>query len=105
MIERYTRNWSGGKIESLRVPVLTIGNLIDRHAHILPVMLLQIDTEGHDFEVVKSAIQANCLPKVIHYEHQHLSIHDQLACRNLLGEKDYSFAANGHNTIAYNLGC
>ncbi|HUB63230.1 MAG TPA: FkbM family methyltransferase [Methylocella sp.] len=88
-------------IESLRVPVVTIGQLLKKHSALQKLTAIQIDTEGHDFAVVKSAVAAGCLPRIIHYEHKHLSYDDQLACRNLLISHGYSFLSNFEDTLAY----
>lgn len=90
-------------IESVRVPVLTIADILAKHRELPEVLALQIDTEGHDFNVVKSAIDANCLPPIINYEHKHLSYQDQFDCRALLATKNYGFFSSAADTLAYRL--
>ncbi len=87
-------------IESVSVPVVTVGQLLRKHPDIKKIVALQIDTEGHDFDVVKSAVEAGCLPKIINYEHRHLSYLDQVACRELLSSHGYCFLSNAIDTLA-----
>ncbi|MGB9187107.1 MAG: FkbM family methyltransferase [Methylovirgula sp.] len=90
-------------IESIRVPVFTVGQLLQKHSNVRKFIALQIDTEGHDFAVVKSAVKAGFLPTIINYEHKHLSYYDQVACRDLLFTNGYSFLSDGANTLAYKM--
>jgi FkbM family methyltransferase len=90
-------------IESVRVPVVTIRQLLERHPDIGRLIALQIDAEGHDFAVVKSAVEAGCLPRIINYEHKHLTYSDQAKCRDLLSSHGYSFCAAGQDTLAYRM--
>jgi FkbM family methyltransferase len=102
------KDWDGVKgknfeesIEAVRVPVVTVKQLLERHPDLGPVAVLQVDTEGHDFIVVKSAIEGGLLPSIINYEHKHLSYEDQIACREMLAAKGYAFHATGTDTLAF----
>lgn len=102
------KDWDGVKgknleqfIEAVRVPVVTVKQLLERHPDLGKITALQIDTEGHDFIVVKSAIESGCAPRIINYEHKHLSYSDQIACRELLTAKGYSFYTTGTDTLAF----
>ncbi|MBC7807886.1 MAG: FkbM family methyltransferase [Akkermansiaceae bacterium] len=90
-------------IEDIPVPVVTVKQLLQRHPDLGNITALQIDTEGHDFIVVKSAVDGDCLPRIINYEHKHLSYGDQTACRDLLAKKGYSFCSTGSDTLAYRM--
>lgn len=102
------RNWDGVRgldldryIESIKVPVLTMRQLLDRHPGLRPVLVLQIDTEGYDFKVIQSAVEAGCLPPIINYEHKHLLYEEQWACRELLTDQGYSLSTGTTDTVAY----
>ncbi|MBC8137824.1 MAG: FkbM family methyltransferase [Fibrella sp.] len=104
------KDWDGVKgkdfeqfIEAITVPVVTVGQLLQRHPDLGNITALQIDTEGHDLIVVKSAIEGGCLPRIINYEHKHLSYADQVVCRDLLASKGYTFYSTGADTLAYRL--
>ena len=102
------RDWPGvdalsfeHSIEAVPVQVVTFAGLLQRHPDIKKVGVLQVDTEGHDYLVVKSSIDAGCHPRLIHYEHKHLSYYDQFACRDLLASHGYSFWADYVDTLAW----
>lgn len=90
-------------IESLRVPVVTVASLLEQYPVENGFAVLQIDTEGHDLHVVRSAVAAKCLPRIINYEHKHLSYADQVACRELLAAHGYSFWSAKPDTLAVRL--
>jgi FkbM family methyltransferase len=88
-------------IEVVRVPVVTIAELVKKHPQIGRFVALQVDTEGHDFVIVKSAVEGGFLPPVIGYEHRHLNYADQAACRELLAAHGYAFWTGDFDTLAY----
>jgi len=90
-------------IEQVSVPVITVSQLLEKHPSLPSILALQVDTEGHDFNVIQSAIEAGCLPKIINYEHRHLSLPDQVACRSLLMSKGYYFHSIHKDTLAVRL--
>lgn len=61
---------------------------------------LQIDAEGFDFEIIKLMKIERTKPRVIVYEHSHLSANDQAACIRHLKDNDYAVADIRENTIA-----
>lgn len=100
-------DWEGFKehdleplIEKVRVPVITIAQILGKYSWLSPLLVLQIDTEGHDFQVIKSAFDAQCFPRIIHYEHTNLSYSDQFSCRDLLTSKGYYFFSDRADTLA-----
>ncbi len=86
-------------IESLNVSVATIPDLFSRH-RIKDIDLLQVDTEGFDFVIIKAVLDAGFLPHIINYEHCHLPPHVQFACKTLLKECGYRFIDVGKDTVA-----
>lgn len=87
-------------IVNVRVPVLTVADLLAKHPALGPILVLQIDTEGHDYQVLRSAVAAGCLPPIINYEHAHLSYDDSVAARELLTQHGYGFHTDENNTLA-----
>ncbi len=73
--------------------------MIEKH-QIGEISLLQIDTEGFDYEIIKMAFAASCFPRIIHYEHIHLSPTDRSECLEIIIDNGYSFAEIGCNTLA-----
>lgn len=88
-------------IETLQVPVMTLPQIATRHVDIGRIAVLQVDTEGHDYVVVKSAIEGGLTPPIINYEHKHLKYSDQEACRNLLERRGYTFLTTTTDTLAH----
>jgi FkbM family methyltransferase len=64
------------------------------------VDILQIDTEGYDYVVLKLFDFARYQPAIIHYEHQHLSEADAKAAEALLKSHGYRFKRNTFDTLA-----
>jgi FkbM family methyltransferase len=62
--------------------------------------LLVIDTEGHDFEIIRTIDFSRIRPVVLIYEHIHLCQADRLACWRLLRANGYRCAADWSNTLA-----
>lgn len=85
-----------------KVPCYTIFDLMKKHGW-KDLNLLQIDTEGFDFEVIKT-IDFNILkPKMISFEHHLLSPEDFEACMTLLQQNNYQIEHFGGDTLATQL--
>lgn len=82
-----------------QVPALTLASLCTKHG-VDQIDLLQIDTEGFDYEVLKMIDFARP-PRLIQYEVNHLSIEDRKAAWQLLRDNGYRlYAPNVYNTLA-----
>ncbi len=75
-------------------------NFVAKKYNLTKIDVLQVDTEGHDFEVLKSLDLGKHLPVIIHYEHRHLCPVDKAACEKRLQSHGYTFFFNKNNTIA-----
>jgi FkbM family methyltransferase len=62
--------------------------------------LLQIDTEGFDYEVIKIFSGQSVLPNAVIYENAHLSATDQAACLSMLQTKGFICRDFGKDTLA-----
>ena len=85
--------------EEVSVPCLTFQSLKEKHKFKI-VSLLQVDTEGFDFEVIKMAVKSGILPTLLNYEFMHLSLPDRLDACQLLSDKGYSFVHGRWDTLA-----
>lgn len=81
------------------VEVVSFGTLMDR-LDFSEIDLVQIDTEGFDFEVIQMIDFERVKPLIIIYEHIHLSERDKAACASYLAERDYKLKEFGVNTVA-----
>ena len=82
------------EIESLlveeRVPTVRLDTLLMRHG-VSRIDLLVIDTEGHDYEILRALDFTRFRPVLLMLEHQHLSPSDKAAAYALLQTHGYSF--------------
>jgi FkbM family methyltransferase len=88
------------QIVEVRVPAMDLGALMAAHG-ISEIDLLQIDTEGYDFEIIKMVDFERSPPAIIRYEHSHLSTADRRACLALLAGHGYRFVSEKHDVMAY----
>ena len=70
------------------VPCLRFETLLERHG-ITHVDFLQIDTEGSDYDILRTIDFTRVRPDYINYEHELLG-GDQPACREMLEEAGYT---------------
>lgn len=82
-----------------RVKCISFDKLIKENK-VKNIDLLQIDTEGYDFEIIKLIDFKKLHPKVIIYEHKHLTKPDQITCMNYLKSKGYSVIIHMKDTFA-----
>jgi len=68
------------------------------------VDVLQIDTEGYDFEILKLFQISKRLPAIVNFEHVHLSKSDWNSAADLLIDAGYQLAVSGWDTIALHRG-
>ncbi len=87
------------EIESFQVDCITVAECMAR-ANLGKLDLLQVDTEGFDFEVIKMVDGIGIRPTVIRYEHQHLSRKDSNACLRFLLQRKYHICRSTYDTIA-----
>lgn len=73
-----------------RVPAVRLDTLLARH-EISRIDLLVIDTEGHDFEVLRTLDFARFRPTLVMFEHQHLTEGDKQAAYALLETAGYDY--------------
>jgi FkbM family methyltransferase len=86
-------------VEEVTVPVMTLSTLLEKYG-LSEIGLLQIDTEGFDCRIVRSALGAGVRPEIINYEHNHVHAIEQAACKRLLAEHGYDFVDVGIDTLA-----
>lgn len=89
----------GQQIVEEQVPTLSVKTLMEDYG-ITKIDLLQIDTEGFDFEIIKMFDLTAIQPGAIVFEHSHLSEADRAACQTHLEKHGYTMKAFGGNSIA-----
>ena len=86
-------------IVGTQVPVITPDQLLADHA-IEQFDVLQIDTEGYDYEVIKLFDLGRHKPLLVNYESAHLNASDREACQELLRSAGYTLREHGGDTLA-----
>lgn len=79
----------------------TIQDLLIKH-QFKTLDFLQIDTEGYDFEIIKTIDFSQLKPLIISYENLHLGEQDKISCEELLVEHGYRLEHIGSDSIAFN---
>lgn len=86
-------------IENVSVRGSPLHSILAKHG-IDKISLLQIDTEGYDYDVIKSAFESNIFPDIINYEHCWLDPNTRFICKQMLDKRGYQFIEAGKDTIA-----
>ncbi|MBI2421741.1 MAG: FkbM family methyltransferase [Candidatus Hydrogenedentes bacterium] len=86
-------------VEYIEVPAVTLRGILKKYA---PRRwdLLQVDTEGYDFEIIKQVDFKELPPKICCYEHRHLTLSERRRCRALLRSNGYLLYTMERDTAA-----
>lgn len=87
------------RVETIAVPTYTLTSLVEKF-EIPRIDLLQIDTEGFDYEIIKMAFSAKIAPPILAFEWAHLSRSDMWDCRCALIEHGYRWLIDKGDVIA-----
>jgi hypothetical protein len=90
---------SNAPIKITKVPSVTIRTLFEKHS-VGRVDLLQIDTEGYDYEILKSIDLDEIRPTVIHFEHAHMGHVNLERCLTHLIDNNYYIHIYKIDTVA-----
>ncbi|MEM9025840.1 MAG: FkbM family methyltransferase [Verrucomicrobiota bacterium] len=82
-------------VETCKVSVYTIPSIQEKY-QLTEVDILFVDTEGHDFEVIKGIRMDRSKPKIIHFEDRHLSCEELDQCVGFLARHGYSLFIEPH---------
>ena len=85
---------------SEQIPCLSFNSLLKK-CGVTKITLLHIDTEGYDYEIIKTVPFGLIKPYIILYEHKHLSRDDKQACVSLLTEQGYRTLELHSDTFAH----
>lgn len=87
------------RVAEVKVPCKTFNSLCEERG--LPHLdLLQIDTEGYDYEILRSVDLDSWRPRLVIYEHKHLNLADRESARKLLTDRGYLIAEFPLDTAA-----
>ena len=88
------------RLREIEVAGLTFASLCRKHA-VKAISLLQVDTEGFDYEVIRQSLAVGILPDAIHYESLHLTKREMEFCRLLLRANGYRLIESTVDTLAW----
>lgn len=77
------------RVVQSQVNAITFDELCLRHA-VHRIDLLHTDTEGYDYEILKTINLARYRPKLVIYEHHHLNSADRADCQNYMRQHGYA---------------
>ncbi|SDW04481.1 FkbM family methyltransferase [Thiocapsa roseopersicina] len=86
-------------LDVVRVAVVTPGDLFKKIGH-SGVHVLQVDTEGLDWEIVSGVLDLGIRPSLINLEIMHLSNPDRMDMRSRLDHAGYDFIEYGRDCLA-----
>lgn len=86
------------RLVETEVPCLTFESLLRKHG-VDRVDLLLVDTEGYDWELLRAIDLQPRIPRLVVYEHYHLSAADRAACRAHLERHGYETMEEGFDTF------
>ncbi|MDD5644505.1 MAG: FkbM family methyltransferase [bacterium] len=90
-------------IIEIEVEVFTLNEVLKRKK-IRKLHLLHIDTEGYDYEILRTLDFARYKPAMIFIEHRHLRYIDKIAMRRLFRDNGYSVFDCGVDYFAFDKG-
>jgi len=82
-----------------QVPCVTLTELLNDYV-VVP-NILKIDTEGYDYEIIKTLDLTGDVPAIIYFEHLHMSDDEYEDIISQLAVVGYRFVADKLNTIAF----
>jgi FkbM family methyltransferase len=91
------------RIVKTDVPCISPETLLDRYGS-GPIDLVQVDTEGYDYEILRRLPFDRAQPTLVIYEHHHLSDDDRAACRALLRDQGFELLEESLDTVALHTG-
>jgi FkbM family methyltransferase len=91
---------SRSEVIAIEVPCWTFDRLLQEAGEPKRIDLLQIDTEGFDFEIIRSIRFDRIKPSIIRFEHALLSERDRNECLKLLSKQGYRFLLEDRDTMA-----
>lgn len=90
----------GRNISSTMVDCFRLMDVVNKYDY-WDLDVLFIDTEGYDYEILRTLDFNEFHPEIIIYENQHLSNIEKIECENLLKENHYNILIDGNDTLAW----
>ena len=91
------------RLVETQVPTVTFEGLLERHG-VERVDLVVIDTEGYDWEILRNVDLGRWKPRLVVYEHYHLSPEDRRSAREHLRSAGYETMEEHFDTFCLDTG-
>lgn len=98
-LEQLKKDYPEVEIGAKTIICETVNNIVEKY-NFSHLDLLHIDTEGFDYEIIKTIDFSRIRPQMVYYEHRHLNKADTLACQQLLEKAGYSLVVLEYDTLA-----
>jgi FkbM family methyltransferase len=86
------------EVREIEVPSVSVGSLVKRFRG-EGLHLLQVDTKGMDYQILRWFFDAGVEPDVLNFESRHLSKAERLASRQLLNARGYWWIESDQDTF------
>ena len=87
------------EVQPITVSAMTMKSLLEKHAF-SRIEILQIDTEGYDYQLLTQVFGLSIFPAVINLESAHLLRSEREALRRTFERLHYAFVDAGRDTLA-----
>jgi FkbM family methyltransferase len=91
---------SKSSLKKIIVSTICVSDLLDMSGW-NGIDILQVDTEGFDWQVIKLFFDAKVYPSVVNFERIHLSQAQALESRDILSSNEYSWIDTKYDCLAY----
>lgn len=87
-------------LQEIPIQTLSFADLVKKY-NVKKIDFLQIDSEGHDYEILKTIDFSHFSPTILNFESDHLSLTQRKECEAFLANRGYKFFNYGGDTCAY----
>lgn len=98
-VEWVENGYPGLKLKTEKIKCTSLSNLVRKYNY-FDLDFLYIDVEGYDFEIIKTIDFSILKPKLIYYEHRHLTPEDREASVKYLEGKSYNILKGEFDNLA-----
>ena len=98
-VEWVEKAYPGLQMKAEKINCVLLTSLVEKYNY-HNLDFLYIDVEGYDFEIIKSIDFSKLNPRLIYYEHRHLSSEDKENSKKFLTEKGYDIIAGEFDNLA-----
>lgn len=99
-LQKVKENFPKVEIGKMTIPCQTISNIIKKYKP-KQVDLIHIDTEGHDYHIVKSIDFESTKPNMVFFEHRHITQAQRDELKEIFSKYNYNILEEEYDTFAW----